>query len=330
MDINGGVLKAIGHTPIIRLNKAIPDAKFQLYMKMEGLNPGGSAKDRSALSMMRQGISEGKINHDTVIIESSSGNLGISLAQICRYLNLRFICVVDRKTTDQNLKILRAYGVEIDMIDKPDPISGEYLKVRIDRVNELLRTIKGSYRPNQYANIYNPKGHYQTMAEIANAFDNRVDYVFCATSTCGTMRGCVEYVREHDLKTKVIAVDAIGSVIFGGTSCKRIIPGHGAAITPALYEPDLVEEYIQVSDADCVRGCRKLMNYEGVLAGGSTGAILTAIEYYKDMIEDGATCVMIMHDKGERYLDTIYSNEWVREKLGEIFTEANQYIEGEL
>ena len=121
-----GVLSAIGNTPLVRLNQVFRDIEFKLYAKMEMLNPGGSIKDRTAISILEQGIRSGSINSDTVIIESSSGNMGIGLAQVCSFYGLRLICVVDAKTTNQNIDILRAYGAEIDHITEPDPITGEY------------------------------------------------------------------------------------------------------------------------------------------------------------------------------------------------------------
>jgi len=316
--MNEGILSAIGNTPLIRLTKVMPDAPFDLYAKLEALNPGGSMKDRPAISIIQHGIETGAIQTDTVIVESSSGNMGIGLAQACCYFGLRLICVVDPKITSQNLSILRAYGAEIDLVSEPDRITGEFLQARLDRVKQLLRSIDNSYWSNQYSNRYNSAGHHRTMQEIVTSLGGGVDYLFCATSTCGTMRGCAEYVRDHNLKTKIVAVDARGSVIFGGQRTKRLIPGHGAAIVPELYEPGLADEYIHVSDLDCVVGCRRLARQEAVIAGGSSGAILMAVESIRHNIPANAICVLILADRGERYLDTIYSDEWVIKHFGNV------------
>jgi cysteine synthase A len=246
--------------------------------------------------------------------------MGIGLAQACSYFGLRLICVVDPKTTSQNLRLLRAYGAELDLVPEPDPVTGEFLKARLDRVQLLLATIDNSFWPNQYANLRNAQAHYQTMHEIVAALDQPVDYVFCATSTCGTLRGCAEYVRQQRLPTKVIAVDAIGSVIFGGPGAKRLIPGHGAGVRPQLFEEGLATRYITVSDLDCVVGCRRLAHKEAILAGGSSGAIMTAVDAMKGDIRDGETCAVILPDRGERYLDTIYSDKWVMEHFGDVFS----------
>jgi cysteine synthase A len=130
------------------------------------------------------------------------------------------------------------------------------------------------------------------------------------------MRGCAEYVREHRMNTKIMAVDAVGSVIFGGPCAKRLIPGHGAAVTPALFLPDLAYEAIHVTDIDCIVGCRRLARREAILAGGSSGAVIMAVERVQHTIERNAICAVILPDRGERYLETIYSNEWVEKHFG--------------
>src|SRR5215467_119285 len=137
--MNQSILSTIGNTPLVRLTNALPDCPFRLFAKLEGFNPGGSAKDRPALHILQEGMRTGAIKPWSVVVESSSGNLGIGLAQACRYLGLRFICVVDPKTTEQNLRILKAYGAEIDLVEEPDSIGG-FLQARIDRVQTLLRT----------------------------------------------------------------------------------------------------------------------------------------------------------------------------------------------
>ncbi|HEX8706909.1 MAG TPA: 2,3-diaminopropionate biosynthesis protein SbnA [Pyrinomonadaceae bacterium] len=317
MEIEG-ILATIGNTPLVRLKRIPKDVRFRLFAKMEGLNPGGSTKDRPALSILKNGLETGAIDSQTVILESSSGNMGIGLAQVCSYLGLRFICVVDPKTTQQNIRLLKAYGAEVDLVKDPDPMTGEFLQARILRVQQLLRTVPNSYWPNQYSHTYNATAHHRTMDEVVSALGGEVDYLFCATSTCGTLRGCAEYVRKHKLRTKIIAVDAVGSVIFGGNKGPRMIPGHGAAVKPELFQNDLASLCVHVSDIDCVVGCRRLIKSEAILAGGSSGAVIMAIEYFKEEIPPDATCVALFPDRGERYLDTIYSDSWVAEHFGDI------------
>jgi N-(2-amino-2-carboxyethyl)-L-glutamate synthase len=312
-----GIIAAIGNTPLIELKRVFEGCHFRLYAKLESSNPGGSMKDRAAAAMIEHSIQSGAIRPDTVIVESSSGNMGIGLAQICRYHGLRFICVVDPKATSQNIKLLQVYGAEIDLVTEPHPETGEFLQARLDRVRSLLQSIKHSFWPNQYCNLDNSLAHHQTMAEISSVLEGKIDYMFCATSTCGTLRGCAEYVRNHSLHTRLIAVDAVGSVIFGGRKGHRIIPGHGAAIRPGLYQEGLAHDCVHVTDVDCIVGCRHLMSREAILAGGSSGAVIMAVHAYRNIIPENSNCVVLLADRGERYLDTVYSDEWVTSHFGD-------------
>src|SRR3569833_3062148 len=154
------------------------------------------------------------------------------------------------------------------------------------------------------------------MREIATALDGHVDYLLCATGTCGTLRGCVEYVRELGLSTRVVAVDAVGSVIFGTPARPRLIPGHGAGVRPALLEDDLADQVIHIDDLVCVMGCRRLLRREGILAGGSSGAVVAALDGLADRIPASARCAQVFPDRGERYLETVYNGAWVAARLG--------------
>ncbi len=318
--MNSGILSTIGNTPLVKLERIVKGASFSIFAKLESVNPGGSIKDRTAFNMLKRAMEKGEVRPGTTIIESSSGNLGIGLAQACRFLGLQFICVIDPKTTEQNIAILKAYGAELSMVDEPDPKTGEFLPARIQRVHDLLESIPKSYWTNQYANPDNAGAHYQTMKEIFTALDGKLDYFFCAVSTCGTLRGCSEYIRNNHPGTKIISVDALGSIIYGNTAkCKRLIPGHGAARVPELFCPGLEDEYVHVTDLECITGCRRLLRREAILAGGSSGGVISAIEKKAHEIPAGANCVAIFPDSGERYMDTIYSDEWVTAHFGDVF-----------
>jgi len=314
-----GVLGAIGSTPLVRLRKILPGISFELYGKLEMLNPGGSIKDRPAWAMIEQALGTGRIGPGSVVIESSSGNMAIGLAQACRYHGMRLICVVDPKTMAQNLHLMRLYGAEIEMVEKPDPATGEFLPARLQRIEELLVRHPGAFWSNQYANPKNPDSHYQgTVREIVEALDGRLDYLFVATSTCGTARGCAEFVRDRGLATRVIAVDAFGSLIFSDVKAPRIIPGLGAGLKPELSKNLSVDEVVHINDLDCVIGCRRLLAREALLAGGSSGGVIRAVEHYGPKIPAGTRCAVIFPDRGERYLDTVFDDDWVRDHLGDV------------
>lgn len=305
---------------MVRLARLFEDCGIEVFGKLEALNPGGSIKDRPAYRIITHALAAGAITQDTTIVESSSGNFAIGLAQVCGYLGLRLICVVDIKTTAQNIRIIEAYGARVDLVSKPDPVSGEYLMARLNRVRQILDSVPSGFWPNQYANADNSGSHHDsTMPEIVASLGTDIDYVVLATSTCGTLRGCADFVRSHGMKTKIVAVDAMGSVIFGRPSGKRLLPGHGAGIVPTLFKPDLADIVVHVSDLDCVLGCRRLVQQEAILAGASSGGIVSAIERLagEGIIPVGARCAAILADRGERYLDTVYSDSWVQDKLGD-------------
>ena len=314
-----GVLSAVGRTPAVLLRKIYPDLPFQLFAKLESLNPGGSIKDRPALEILEEAIGRGVVRPGVTIIESSSGNMGIGLAQACAYYGLRFICVVDVKASRQNLELLRVYGAEIDCITAPDPETGELLPARLRRVRELVAELGDAFWPNQYANEHNAGAHLRhTMRELVEQLDHRLDFIFCATSTCGTVRGCGEYVRDNGMATRVIAVDSVGSLIFSDQQGPRYLPGMGAGLRPPLCDLRYIDDHVLVSDLECILACRRLVRREGILAGASSGGLIAAVGKLRDRIPAGARCAVILPDRGERYLDTVYSDAWVREHFGEV------------
>lgn len=317
--IGAGILSAIGNTPLVELTRIFAESPFRLFAKLEGYNPGGSMKDRAAFNMLRTALDKGEIQPNTTVIESSSGNMGIGLAQACAYFGLPFICVIDPKATKQNVAILRAYGAKIDLVPKPDPITGEFLQARLNRIRQLQREIPNSWWPNQYSNINNSSAHHITMHEIVTALNYELDYLICTTGTFGTLRGCAEYVRDHHLDIEIIGVDAVGSVIFNSpVQCNRLVPGHGSAVRSELFQEGLANRCVHVSDLDCIIGCRRLLKEEVIFAGGSSGAAIAAIDKIKEDIPAGSRCVVILSDRGERYLDTIYDDGWVANHFGEV------------
>jgi N-(2-amino-2-carboxyethyl)-L-glutamate synthase len=315
------VVSTVGDTPLIALDRMFAGTGFRVFAKCEWFNPGGSIKDRSARSMIEHALKTGALTSGvSTVVESSSGNLGIALAQLCNFYRLNFVCVIDPRTTTQNAALIRAYGARVELVERPDPATGEFLPARLRRVHELLASTPDSYWPNQYANEYNARAHHHTMQEIHEGLSGELDYLFCAAGTTGTLRGCAEYIAEHELDITVVAVDAVGSAIFGPPepwelAHKRRIPGHGAAVVPALMRPGLADRLIKMTDAEAVAGCHELLATEAILAGGSSGAAVAALRRAAPLIEAGANCAVILPDGGDRYLDSIYSEAWLEEYI---------------
>ena len=319
-NLAGGILGAIGGTPLVKLEKLFGHDKFNCYAKLEGLNPAGSSKDRASVAIIERALQTGEIDAGTLVIEASSGNTGIGLAQVCAYHGLRFRCLVDPKVTRQNIEILAAYGAEVELIEDADPVSGELLPAKLARIDEILNEVDNSFWVNQYASDENSGAHYRsTIKEILRDLDGDMpDYLFIATATCGTIRGCLDFLTDHGYPTKVIAVDAHGSQIFSSKRQDRLVPGLGSAICPKLTPSKGVHKVHYVNDSDCVVGCRRLAKTEAILAGGSSGAVISAVEQMQHEIPDGSTVVVLLPDRGERYLDTIYSDLWVQQNIGDI------------
>lgn len=308
------ILSTIGKTPLVKLSRLEKKWGFSVFGKMESFNPGGSIKDRTALNMLTQALESGQVKSGDTIIESSSGNMALGLAQACKLFNVKLIIVVDPKVNAHTEKILQAYGVKMERVTKPKPHGG-FLESRIQKVQELLHQNPNSHCLNQYENEANPETHYQTMKEIAHQLNQKVDYIFISTSTCGTLMGCAQYVNENRLPTKIIAVDAIGSVTFGHKEDIRLIPGHGSGKASNFLDTDLINNAIHISDEECIRGCWNLLEKEAILCGGSSGAVISAIEKYSVVIPPGSNCVGILCDRGERYLDTVYNKTWINEQF---------------
>lgn len=312
-NIASNILETIGNTPLVQLKRSF-DEERRVFAKLEGSNPAGSMKDRTSHLIISELLKNEILAKGGTIIESSSGNMAVGLAQACRFHGLKLKVVVDPNLNPQTLKLLTTYGAEIVTVTEPHA-EGGFLAARLQKVNELLETIPDSIWSNQYGNPNNPKAHHNTMREITEALENNLDYLFIATSTCGTLMGCADFIEKNNLATKLIAVDAAGSVLFGGKPGHRKIPGHGAGVPSNFLDISKVHDVVHVTDAECVAGCNDLLDKEAILCGGSSGGIVMAYKKYADKLPKRATSVLLLPDRGERYLDTIYNSEWVKSNI---------------
>jgi len=305
------VVACVGRTPLVALGRQFPPPGPTVIAKLELMNPSGSMKDRSAAYIVEQGIADGTITAASHLIESSSGNFGIALATAARVYDLDFTCVIDPKTTPANLRILERLGTRVEMVTEPDD-HGCYLDARLARVRELCRETPGGLWINQYANERSWQAHYYgTASEILADLDRPVHCLVAPVSTTGTIVGLARRLREAFPALVVVAVDAEGSVIFGGPPGSRPIPGLGSGRRPELLAAGEVDEVIPVSARDAVAGCRALADREGILAGGSSGAVIAAIDRLRPRLPDHWQIVTVLADRGDRYLDQIYDDEWV-------------------
>jgi len=309
--IHQSVAYCVGQTPLVYLNRLFPQTSNQIIAKLELLNPGGSVKDRPAQYILLKGMNDGFIHPGTHLIESTSGNFGIALAMMSQVFGLKFTAVVDPKISPINLKILETYGADIDMVRTKDD-QGGYLKTRINRVQELERTLPNGFWINQYANELNWKAHYYgTGNEIVASLDQPIDCLVGAVSTTGTMLGVSRRLRQEFPNLRVIAVDAVGSIIFGGSPGSREIPGIGASRIPELSTQLDVDEVIYVSDRESALACRTLLEREGIFAGGSSGSVIAAIQKLLPTLPSSYRILTLLPDRGERYLNLVYDDNWL-------------------
>ncbi|WP_114749845.1 2,3-diaminopropionate biosynthesis protein SbnA [Pleomorphovibrio marinus] len=311
-DLAEGVPSLIGNTGLIRLSRLFPEK--QVYGKLELMNPAGSIKDRTSKFIIEESLKSGLITKDSLVVESTSGNMGVGLAQICLYYGLKLRLVVDPYINKQTLHLLTTYGAEIEKMTEPDD-SGSYLNARINRVQELLAKLPNAFWTRQYENILNPLAHHQTAREIVHQLGSEPDYLLAATSTCGTLMGMADFCNRYLRNTKVIPVDAYGSVIFGGRAAKRVIPGFGASKISPLLNQELLEPPLIMEEWESIVGCKKLLQKEAILAGGSTGALVAAMDSVH--LNSDQKAVIIICDRGERYMETIYSDQWIKKTYGE-------------
>ncbi|MCQ9426641.1 2,3-diaminopropionate biosynthesis protein SbnA [Pseudomonas sp. LJDD11] len=285
------------------------------HLKMESFNPAGSIKLKTASGLVDDLQARGLIQPDSILIESSSGNLGVALAMLCAARGLRFTCVVDPNTASHNLRLMRSYGAEVIQVEKTDA-NGGFLGTRIELIRQLQASDPRYLWLNQYANAANPKAHARTTARAIAGHFAQIDYLFVGAGTTGTLMGCVEYFRQHSPHTRIIAVDSVGSVTFGTPASRRFIPGLGTSQRPPIFDAAGIHALEMVPEAHTVVMARLLARSRGLLVGGSTATVISAVHAWRERIEPGAVVVAVSPDWGERYLDTLYDDTWVEQRFG--------------
>ena len=297
-------------TPVLKLTN-IRD-KVDLYVKYEGCNIFGSMKERAVRNCLKKAIENNRINYETEIIESSSGNMGIALASICNELGLRFTCVIDPHITPVNRTILETLNANLIMADKPDA-NGGFLLSRLEIVRDYVNNNKNVYWINQYDNFDIISGYYSIVDELYKNI-KKIDYAFLSVSSGGSIAGISKRIKNLSQRTKVIAVDVEGSVIFGYPGQKRYIPGAGSSIVANNLKHAIIDDVIIVSERQAIERCWKYINEFGLI-GGSSGVVLAGIEKYlaEHNIESNINIATIFPDRGERYIDSIYNKEWCKE-----------------
>ena len=287
-----------------------------LFLKCEGFNFAGSIKLKPAAEMVDAAEQAGMLTPRSVLVESSSGNLGVALSMIAASKGYRFLCVTDSRCNLSTRLLMEALGGEVHMITEPDPVFG-FLGARLSYVRALCASDERYVWLNQYANPGNWLAHYRrTAPAIARSFPD-LDVLFVGAGTTGTLMGCARFFREWHRPVRIVAVDSVGSVTFGGAPGRRMIPGLGTSVRPQLLDESYVDEVLHIAEVDTIRACHRLAR-TGFLFGGSTGTVVSgALDWLARHSRPGLTAVAIAPDLGERYLDTIYQANWVQDLYGE-------------
>ena len=283
-----------------------------LYLKCEGFNFAGSIKLKAAREMVREAERSGELTPDTILVESSSGNLGVALSMIAASRGHRFVCVTDSRCNLSTRLLMEAFGAQVQVVTAPSPING-FLGARLDYVRALCAADERYLWLNQYANPGNWQAHFRTTAPAIVRQFPELDVLFVGAGTTGTLMGCARYLRQWRRRVWIVAVDSVGSVTFGRPPGRRMIPGLGTSVRPPLLDESLVDEVIHVPESEAIRTCHRLARH-GFLFGGSTGTVVSAATAWLD--EYGSpdlTAVAIAPDLGERYLDTVYQANWLRD-----------------
>lgn len=299
MNYAENILKTIGNTPLVKINK-LNQGDAIVFAKVESFNPAGSVKDRPALNMIETAERQGLINNDTVIIEPTSGNTGIGLAMVCAVKGYRMILTMPETMSEERRKLLKAYGAELVLTDGAKGMQGA-----VDKANDLHKEIKNSFIPQQFANPSNPEVHIHTTAEeIWRDTDGKVDIVVAGVGTGGTISGIAKGLKAKNSKIKAVAVEPETSPLLSkGVAGSHKIQGIGANFVPENFDKSVVDEIFTVSNEDALKTACRVAKEEGIFCGISSGASLyTACELAKMEENKGKLIVAILPDTGERYL----------------------------
>ena len=280
--------------------------RHDVFLKLEGFNVTGSIKIKTAVGLLEDLEKRGLARpRETVIVESSSGNLGLALSLLCAVKGYKFICVTDPNANHSTVREMELYGAEVIVVSDRDSAGG-FLGTRLKVIDNILCSDPNAVWLNQYANVANKNVHAeQTGNEIAAEFD-KVDWLFVGTGTTGTLCGVSERLRQEFPSIKIVAVEPVGSVTFGGKPGRRTIPGIGTSVRPKLadlLDPDRV---VEISEEETIDSCFAFVRDYHLLVGGSTGTVLAAVQRLAPEFSFGETIVAISPDLGERYLDTVY------------------------
>lgn len=311
------ILKAIGGTPIVKLNFVTKDIESEIYVKLEYMNPGGSTKDRIGSYMLDQALKEGKLKPGGTIIEGTSGNTGVGLAMWAAIHGYKCVFVLADKQSKEKIDNLRAFGAKVVVC--PTNVAPEDPRSYYSVSKRLSETIPNSFYVNQYDNLHNRDTHYTwTAPEIFEQTQGDFDVFMAGVGTGGTITGCGKYFKEKMPNVKIVGVDCEGSIIAHfaktgemGEAHSYVIEGIGEDFIPQNYDFSVIDDFVVIGDKESFLMTRKLLKHEGIYAGGSAGAAIVGAIKYAKTLKKPSKILVLLHDSGNRYASKIYNDDWM-------------------
>ncbi|MEO6294752.1 MAG: pyridoxal-phosphate dependent enzyme [Candidatus Limnocylindria bacterium] len=314
LGILADVTAAVGDTPLVALDRLAAGVRARIVAKLEHMNPGGSVKDRIALPVSEAAERAGLLRPGGVIVEPTSGNTGVGLAQAAAVKGYRCIFVMADKQSEEKRALLRAYGAEVIVCPTDVDPSDERSYYRVS--DRLARETPGAWKPDQYSNPANPDAHYATTGpEIWDATDGRVTHLVVALGTGGTVSGAGRYLKERNPGVVIVGADPAGSVYSGDAPGAYLTEGIGEDFWPTTYDTSICDLVVRVADRDSMLTARVATATEGILMGESCGtALWAALQVARSLDDANALFVVLLPDSGRNYVGKLYSDDWLREK----------------
>jgi len=311
-EVLADITAAIGGTPLVALDRLADGAPGRVVAKLEAMNPGGSVKDRIGLPMIEAAERAGLLKPGGTIVEPTSGNTGVGLAQAAAIRGYRCIFVMADKQSEEKRALLRAYGAEVVVCPTDVDPDDERSYYRVS--DRLAHEIPGAWKPDQYANPANPEAHYRTTGpEIWDATAGRVTHFVAGIGTGGTISGASRYLRERNRELVVVGADPEGSVFSGDTPRPYLTEGVGEDFWPDTYDREVCDTIVRVSDRDGFLTARQATRVEGILMGESCGtALWAALQTARQVADPEALFVVLLPDSGRNYLGKLYADGWLR------------------
>ena len=321
--ITNSIIDLVGETPLIKLHQVTKHLLGSYYAKFEAFNPGHSAKDRIALHIIQDAEKKGILKKGATIVETTSGNTGYSLAMISIVRGYKCILAVSDKSSTDKIDLLRSMGAEVHIC--PANVLPEDPRSYYQVAKKIHKNTPNSVYINQYFNELNIAAHYRTTGpEIWEQTGGRITHLIAASGTGGTISGTGKYLKEQNPEIKILGVDAKGSVLkkyheTGELDLNEVSPykieGLGKNLIPTATDFDVIDVYEKVSDKEAALETRNIVKKEGMFVGYTSGAVLQATKQYavKNMFDDNSFVVMIFSDHGSRYMNKVYSDQWMKE-----------------